>query len=131
VRRRKDFNTAVAIVAVVGRLMDRPCDHHAVSGTVSAGDFLGGPYMIFLAELAGTAEVFVVRQMTVDAGFRLLNVVPGAAELIGIYQERTGRAVDRLDWYQVLALWKAAVFCEAIFGRWARGERPSDDPFAA
>ncbi len=24
--------------------------------------------------------------------------------------------------YQALALWKAAVFCEAIYGRWLRGE---------
>jgi len=34
-----------------------------------------------------------------------------------------------LPWYEALALWKAAVFCEAIYGRYLRGER--DDPWAA
>lgn len=32
-----------------------------------------------------------------------------------------------LPWYQALALWKAAIFCEDIYTRWRRGERPGDD----
>ena len=31
-------------------------------------------------------------------------------------------AVDALAWYETLALWKAAVFCEGIYGRVLRGE---------
>lgn len=57
---------------------------------------------------------------------------PGFAsreELVGRYAGLTGRGVEALDWYQALALWKAAVFCEAIYARYLRGER--DDPFAA
>ncbi|GAA1701020.1 hypothetical protein GCM10009808_18480 [Microbacterium sediminicola] len=27
---------------------------------------------------------------------------------------------------EALALWKAAVFCEALYTRWLRGERPGD-----
>ena len=38
------------------------------------------------------------------------------------YAERAGRAVKRLGWFEALALWKAAVFCEAIYGRYVRGE---------
>jgi aminoglycoside phosphotransferase (APT) family kinase protein len=34
-----------------------------------------------------------------------------------------------LDWYQALALWKAAIFSEAIYTRFLRGERPYDTQF--
>ena len=51
-------------------------------------------------------------------------------DLVRRYAEQTGRSVDDLSWYLVLALWKAAVFCEAIYTRWLRGERPHDTTFA-
>ena len=41
----------------------------------------------------------------------------------------TGRDVSHLRWYQALALWKSAVFCEAIYGRHLRGEH--EEPWAA
>jgi aminoglycoside phosphotransferase (APT) family kinase protein len=44
-------------------------------------------------------------------------------ELVARYAERTGRDVGGLAWYQAFALWKASVFCEAIYGRYLRGER--------
>ena len=30
--------------------------------------------------------------------------------------------MDGLAWYEALALWKAAVFCEGLYGRFLRGE---------
>ncbi|MFG3107156.1 phosphotransferase family protein [Streptomyces tendae] len=45
------------------------------------------------------------------------------------YQSRTGLDLTPLPWYQTLALWKAAIFCEAIYTRWQRGERPHDKTF--
>ncbi len=48
---------------------------------------------------------------------------PRGDELVGRYVERTGADVRALPWYRVLALFKAAVFCEAIYGRYLRGER--------
>ena len=45
------------------------------------------------------------------------------------YQSRTGLDLTPLPWYQTLALWKAAIFCEAIYTRWQRGERPHDTSF--
>jgi hypothetical protein len=36
-----------------------------------------------------------------------------------------------LPWFEALALWKAAVFCEAIYGRFVRGELGSEDERAA
>jgi aminoglycoside phosphotransferase (APT) family kinase protein len=49
-------------------------------------------------------------------------------ELVARYAERSGRDVSRLRWYEAFALWKASVFCEAIYGRYVRGER--NDPWA-
>lgn len=56
--------------------------------------------------------------------------VPGRAWLIRRYAELTGRDVGAVGWYQALALWKSAVFCEAILTRWLAGERPDDTTFA-
>src|SRR4051812_12381333 len=53
---------------------------------------------------------------------------PSRDELVARYAERTGRDASRLRWYEAFALWKASVFCEAIYGRYLRGER--DDPWA-
>ena len=56
---------------------------------------------------------------------------PSRAQLAERYEELTERRVEALPWYEALALWKAAVFCEAIYGRWLRGEKTADDPFAS
>lgn len=48
------------------------------------------------------------------------------ADLVDRYVAKTGADVSHLGWYQALALFKAAVFCEAIYTRWVRGERPGD-----
>ena len=55
---------------------------------------------------------------------------PSRIELVARYEERSGRKVERLEWFEALALWKAAVFCEAIYGRYIRGEL-GDAPLAA
>ena len=48
---------------------------------------------------------------------------PTRRELVERYAAATGRDTSQLDWYQAFALWKAAVFCEAIYKRFLRGER--------
>jgi len=60
-----------------------------------------------------------------------LDGFPSKAELVTRYVERSGRDVGPLGWFEALALWKAAVFCEAIFGRFARGELGEEDVRAA
>jgi aminoglycoside phosphotransferase (APT) family kinase protein len=50
-------------------------------------------------------------------------------ELTARYEERSGRSVSRLNWYQALAMWKAAVFMEGNFKRYTLGA--SDDPYLA
>jgi aminoglycoside phosphotransferase (APT) family kinase protein len=48
-------------------------------------------------------------------------------ELIARYEERTGRSMSDLRWYQALALWKAAVFMEGNYKRSLAGT--TDDPY--
>lgn len=51
-------------------------------------------------------------------------------DLVRYYAERSGLDVSALPWYAALALWKSAIFCEAMYTRWLDGERPADDSFA-
>lgn len=61
--------------------------------------------------------------VTAGSGF------PSSGELVDRYAARTGLSTERLAWYEALALWKAAIFCEAMYTRWLDGQRP-DDEFA-
>jgi aminoglycoside phosphotransferase (APT) family kinase protein len=56
---------------------------------------------------------------------------PSKSELADRYVDRSGRDVEPLAWFETLALWKAAVFCEAIYGRFLRGELGAEDERAA
>jgi aminoglycoside phosphotransferase (APT) family kinase protein len=63
--------------------------------------------------------------ITAEPGF------PTREELVARYVERSGLEVEPLGWFEALALWKAAVFCEAIYGRYIRGELGAEDTRAA
>jgi aminoglycoside phosphotransferase (APT) family kinase protein len=63
--------------------------------------------------------------VTAEPGF------PTRAALVTRYVEQTGRDVEPLGWFEALALWKAAVFCEAIYGRYLRGELAAEDDRAS
>ncbi len=63
--------------------------------------------------------------VTAEPGF------PTRRELAERYAARSGRDVEPLGWFEALALWKAAVFCEAIYGRYSRGELEAEDRRAA
>ena len=67
-------------------------------------------------EPGGDADALGTSPVTATPGF------PSRAELLARYEERNGARIDRLAWFEALALWKAAVFCEAIYGRYVRGE---------
>lgn len=51
------------------------------------------------------------------------------AELRERYETRSGRRTDGIEWYEVLALWKAAVFLEASHRRYREGR--ATDPYFA
>jgi aminoglycoside phosphotransferase (APT) family kinase protein len=73
------------------------------------------------SEPGGQSNPLGTSPVTASVGF------PSRAELVARYAERSGRAVEPLPWFEALALWKAAVFCEAIYGRYVRGELTEDD----
>jgi aminoglycoside phosphotransferase (APT) family kinase protein len=77
------------------------------------------------AEPGGERSPLGVSPVTALEGF------PTKAALIARYAERSGREVGPLEWFEALALWKAAVFCEAIYGRYRRGELGAEDGRAA
>ena len=56
---------------------------------------------------------------------------PSRSELVERYAVQSGRDVEPLAWFEALAFWKAAVFCEAIYGRYIRGELGAEDTRAA
>jgi len=60
-----------------------------------------------------------------------LSGFPSRAELVERYVAGSGRDVEPLGWFEGLALWKAAVFTEAIYGRYVRGELGAEDERAA
>ena len=64
--------------------------------------------------------------MTAEPGFPIARASSSRAT-------RNGAAAtsSRSRWFEALALWKAAVFCEAIYGRFIRGELGAEDTRAA
>jgi aminoglycoside phosphotransferase (APT) family kinase protein len=77
------------------------------------------------SEPGGQPSPLGTSPVTALAGF------PSKAELVERYVARSGRDVEPLPWFEALALWKAAVFCEAIYGRYVRGELGAEDTRAA
>ena len=77
------------------------------------------------SEPGGPPNPLGTSPITALAGF------PSRAELVERYVARSGRDVEPLPWFEALALWKAAVFCEAIYGRYLRGELGAEDERAA
>ncbi|HEY8624482.1 MAG TPA: phosphotransferase family protein [Solirubrobacteraceae bacterium] len=67
------------------------------------------------------ASKFNLQSVTSLPGF------PTRRELIGRYEERSGRSMQSLDWYVTLALWKAVVFMEGNYKRAVSGS--TDDPY--
>ena len=77
------------------------------------------------AEPGGERSALGLTPVTAAPGFPTKN------ELVERYVAQSGRDVGELGWFEALALWKAAVFCEAIYGRFTRGELGAEDDRAA
>lgn len=73
------------------------------------------------SEPGGESNPLGTSPVTATEGF------PSRAELVSRYAQRSGRQLEPLAWFEALALWKAAVFCEAIYGRYVRGELAAED----
>jgi aminoglycoside phosphotransferase (APT) family kinase protein len=53
----------------------------------------------------------------------------GRRDLLERYATRTGSALDDITWYEVLALWKSAIFLECSYARYLNGA--TTDPYFA
>src|SRR3984893_13856650 len=69
----------------------------------------------------GPAQKVALHTVTRLPGF------PTRDELVGLYEERSGRSMQALNWYVTLALWKAIVFMEGNYKRALAGS--TDDPY--
>ena len=84
-----------------------------------------------LADLGYFATLYVDSTDPQGGLFELSSVTrtegfPTRAEMIARYEERSGRAMTDITWYQTLALWKATVFMEGNYKRAISGS--TDDP---
>jgi aminoglycoside phosphotransferase (APT) family kinase protein len=77
------------------------------------------------SEPNGRSSPLGTTPVTAERGF------PTRDELVERYVAQSGRDVEPLPWFEALALWKATVFCEAIYGRFIRGELAPEDTRAA
>lgn len=64
----------------------------------------------------GENPVLALSRVTRLPGF------PDRDWIVRRYAEATGRSVERLGWYQVLAMWKASIFLEGSYRRYLAGE---------
>jgi aminoglycoside phosphotransferase (APT) family kinase protein len=88
-----------------------------------------------LADVGYLTVTWVQHDDPSDTMFSSLSAVtreggfPTREEMIARYEERSGRPMGALNWYQALALWKAAVFMEGNYKRFLAGS--TDDSFLA
>ncbi len=87
-----------------------------------------------LADLGYFATLYVDRDDPPLGMFELSSVTrepgfPRRADLIARYEQRSGREMPDIRWYQTLALWKSVVFMEGNYKRAVAGS--TDDPFLA
>ncbi len=86
-----------------------------------------------LADLGYLTVTWVQADDPEDTMFSSLSAVtrgegfPTREQMIARYEERSGRPMGALHWYQALALWKAAVFMEGNYKRFLAGS--TDDAF--
>ena len=85
-----------------------------------------------LADLGYLCTLWVSRDDPSLGMFELNGVTrqegfPLREELIARYEERSGRSMTDIRWYQTLALWKSVVFMEGNYKRAVSGT--TDDPF--
>jgi aminoglycoside phosphotransferase (APT) family kinase protein len=88
-----------------------------------------------LADVGYLTVTWVAEDDSADTMFSALTSVtrqpgfPSRDQLVARYEQRSGRSMGALHWYQALALWKAAVFMEGNYKRFLAGA--SDDAFLA
>lgn len=112
----------------IGNLMFEPTAPAKVSAILdwemaTLGDPLAdlGYLLATYAQQGSPATPMELTSVTRQPGY------PTRSELLERYRSQHPLDTASLPWYQTLALWKSAIFCEAMYTRWLDGERPGDD----
>jgi aminoglycoside phosphotransferase (APT) family kinase protein len=87
---------------------------------------IGDPLLDLGWVLAGWTDPGEDRLRFGSSYFGQRDGLPTRAELTARYAERTGRALDALDYYVVLAWFKLACVLEGAYTRWVKGMSKSD-----
>ncbi|TLP79315.1 phosphotransferase family protein [Nesterenkonia sphaerica] len=116
----------------IGNLMFANEDHPRVQAVLdwemaTLGDPLADVGYLLATYASRGARPTVMELTTVTRG----EGFPNRDEVIKLYSQQSDLNLEKLHWYEVLALWKAAIFCEAIYTRWLQGERPDDAEFSS
>jgi len=86
---------------------------------------LGDP----LADLGYTLNMFSENQDDIDANPEMSTSLPGfppRSTLAARYAERTGRDLDKLDYYRGFNYWKRAVILHGVYARYMAGQKSSE-----
>lgn len=86
---------------------------------------LGDP----LADLGYTLNMFPESQADVDADPEMSTSLPGfppRSALAARYAERTGRILDKLDYYRGFNYWKRAGIIHGVYARYMAGQKSTD-----
>tara|TARA_B100000900_G_scaffold11155_1_gene9184 strand:+ start:2474 stop:3523 length:1050 start_codon:yes stop_codon:yes gene_type:complete len=86
---------------------------------------LGDP----LADLGYTLNLFGESQTEIDTNPEMATSVPGfppRSSLAARYAERTGRALEKLDYYRGFNYWKRAVIVHGVYARYAAGQKSTE-----
>jgi aminoglycoside phosphotransferase (APT) family kinase protein len=87
---------------------------------------IGDPLLDLGWVLAGWADPGEARVRFGSSYFARRDGLPTRAELTERYARRTGRALDALEYYVVLAWFKLACVLEGAYARWVKGMSTSD-----
>jgi aminoglycoside phosphotransferase (APT) family kinase protein len=151
VNRTRDVPAVVEVAEWMGAHVPEPLPETVVHGDYRLGNMIVAPEEPSRIVAVLDWEMGAIGDPRADVGYLLatwsepggepnpLDVSPATAspgfpsrtELAARYADRSGRDVEPLAWFEALALWKASVFCEAIYGRYIRGELAAGDDRSA
>ncbi|WGH82951.1 phosphotransferase family protein [Auritidibacter ignavus] len=116
----------------IGNLMYSPATTPEIQAVLdwemaTLGDPLAdlGYFAATYASGSDSPSIMELTPVTRQPGF------PSREDLIARYNTESSLDLSELNWYQALALWKSAIFCEAIYTRFLNGEAPEDPTFAS
>jgi len=149
VNSKRNIPEVAHIAEVLGRNVPEIQKHCLVHGDFRIGNLMFAPDSPLTVEAVLDWEMATLGDPLADLGYMVAtyatadsrpNIMElttvtrqpgfwGRDDLVNYYAEHSGLDTSALPWYAALALWKSAIFCEAIYSRWLDGERPDDESF--